>query len=87
MVFFFINYIIKDSIYGLWLNFFCLTMKRSRIAKSGGKSTRIIIVAHNVPSEIDEQIVAAIAVAMRPTIAVTIIKIEADVRIAPIDLL
>ena len=46
-----------------------------------------MIVAQKVPSEIDLQILPAIAEAKLPTIAVTITRIEADVRIALIDLL
>jgi hypothetical protein len=66
---------------------FFLMINLSRTASSGGKRTKMITVAQKVPSEIDLQILPAIAEAKLPTIAVTITRIEAEVKIAPIDLL
>ena len=62
-----------------------LTTNLSKVARRAGSRTRIIKVAQNVPKEIAWQTAAAIAVAKLPTIAVTIIKIEADVRMAFIE--
>ena len=45
----------------------------------------MIKVAQNVPKEIAWQTAAAIAVAKLPTIAVTIIRIDAEVKIALIE--
>ena len=53
----------------------------SNVARIGGNRKMIINAAANVPSEIVLQIFAAIADAKFPTIAVTIIKTDADVRI------
>lgn len=60
-------------------------MNRSKVASRAGNKIKIIKVAQKVPSEIAWQTAAAIAVAILPTIAVTIVKIEAEVRIALIE--
>ena len=62
-------------------------MNLSRVARRAGRRTRMIMVAQSVPREIEEQMVAAIAEAKFPTMAVTMMRIEAEVRMAPMDLL
>ena len=57
----------------------------SKVASSEGNKTKIIKVAQNVPKEIAWQTAAAIAVAKLPTIAVTIIRIDAEVKIALVE--
>ena len=54
----------------------------SKVANRAGSKIKIIKVAQKVPSEIAWQTAAAIAVAKLPTIAVTIIRIDAEVRMA-----
>ena len=71
----------------MFLDSFFLMIKPSRIARRAGRRTRMIVVAQNVPREIDWQILPATADVKLPTIAVTMIRINAEVRIAPIDLL
>ena len=59
----------------------------SSVASKAGKRHKMITVAQKVPSEIDWQILPAMAEVKFPTIAVTMIRIDAEVRIAPMDLL
>ena len=83
---FYLNYSqLKNDIMPFFLSDFFLIINLSSTARSGGNKNRIISVAQKVPSEIDLQILLAIAVVRLPTIAVTIIRIEAEVNIAPID--
>ena len=62
-------------------------MNLSNVASSAGNNNRIIRHDTKVPPEIDWHILAAIAVAKLPTIAVTKIKILAEVKIEWIDFL
>lgn len=57
------------------------------MARRAGSKNRIIIVAQKVPREMDWQILPAMAEVKLPTIAVTKMRIEAEVRMALIDLL
>ena len=59
-----------------------LTINLSKVANRAGSKIKIIKVAQKVPNEIAWQTAAAIAVAKLPTIAVTIIRIDAEVRMA-----
>ena len=50
----------------------------SSVASKAGKRHKMITVAQKVPSEIDWQILPAMAEVKFPTIAVTMIRIDAD---------
>ena len=58
-----------------------LTINLSKAAKTAGSTIKISKVAQRVPSDKVLQIFAAIAEANEPTMSVTIIRIDAEVKI------